>query len=378
MAGSLSNGAEPNALRRHHDRRRAQRAGDCLPTSPGPVCKVLVLERRHVVGGACVTEEVLPGFKVSTAAYVNSLFRPEIIRELELKKYGFEMLPRNPSSFTPFPDGRYLMMGPDAEMTQRGDRASSARAMPRRIRNTRRCSSAWPTSSSRRSTRRRPTRFGRGSATSGTLVKLGRRPSASSATRPARRWRSSPGRRAPILDRWFESEQLKATLATDAIIGALARPVDAGDGLRALPPRHGRVRRRPRRLGHTSGAAWAGSRRRSPRAARGLGAEIRCEAAVARDPRARRPGRRASCSTDGDEIHAPIVACNADANVTFRKLLDPKDAAGGVRRTAIERIDYSSASLKINVALAELPNFSALPGTEPGRHRFDPCPAHRE
>src|SRR5918993_1663090 len=81
--------------------------------------KVLVLERREVLGGACVTEELWPGFKVSTAAYVNSLLRPEIIRDLELKRHGFEMLPRSPSSFTPFPDGRYLMMGPDKELTLR-------------------------------------------------------------------------------------------------------------------------------------------------------------------------------------------------------------------------------------------------------------------
>src|SRR3982750_2117885 len=81
--------------------------------------KVLVLERRDVLGGCCVTEEVWPGFKVSTAAYVNSLLRPEIIRDLDLKKYGFDMIPRSPSSFTPFPDGRYLMMGPDKEMTRR-------------------------------------------------------------------------------------------------------------------------------------------------------------------------------------------------------------------------------------------------------------------
>ncbi|MBV9148398.1 MAG: NAD(P)/FAD-dependent oxidoreductase, partial [Candidatus Eremiobacteraeota bacterium] len=60
--------------------------------------KVLVLERRSIVGGACVTEETFPGFKVSTAAYVNSLFRPEIVRELRLHDYGFELLERNPSS----------------------------------------------------------------------------------------------------------------------------------------------------------------------------------------------------------------------------------------------------------------------------------------
>src|ERR671921_1416976 len=79
--------------------------------------KVLVLERREVLGGACVTEELWPGFKVSTAAYVNSLLRPEIIRDLDLKRYGFEMLPRSPSSFTPFPDGRSLLMGPDPKLT---------------------------------------------------------------------------------------------------------------------------------------------------------------------------------------------------------------------------------------------------------------------
>src|SRR5881398_353740 len=79
--------------------------------------RVLVLERRDVVGGACVTDELWPGFKVSTAAYVNSLLRPEIIRDLELRRHGFELLPRSPSSFTPFPDGRFLMMGPDRGLT---------------------------------------------------------------------------------------------------------------------------------------------------------------------------------------------------------------------------------------------------------------------
>src|ERR1700690_589553 len=78
--------------------------------------KVLVLERRHIVGGACITEEdTFPGFKVSTAAYVNSLFRPEIIRDLRLRDYGFEVVERNPSSFSPFHDGRHLFLGPDAD-----------------------------------------------------------------------------------------------------------------------------------------------------------------------------------------------------------------------------------------------------------------------
>src|SRR5438132_12046193 len=81
--------------------------------------RVLVLERRPLVGGACVTEEVFPGFKVSTAAYVNSLFRKEIVRDLRLKEYGFEVLERSPSSFTPFPDRRFLLLGPDAALNHR-------------------------------------------------------------------------------------------------------------------------------------------------------------------------------------------------------------------------------------------------------------------
>ena len=81
--------------------------------------RVLVLERREVVGGACVTEETFPGFKVSTAAYVNSLFHTAIVRDLKLADYGYEVLPRDPSSFTPFPDGRSLLMGPDADMTRK-------------------------------------------------------------------------------------------------------------------------------------------------------------------------------------------------------------------------------------------------------------------
>src|SRR5437899_12929991 len=81
--------------------------------------KMIVLEKREQIGGCVVTEELWPGFKVSTASYVNSLFRPEIIRDLELTRHGFQMLPRSPSSFTPLPDGRFLLMGPDKDLTRR-------------------------------------------------------------------------------------------------------------------------------------------------------------------------------------------------------------------------------------------------------------------
>src|SRR5688572_24185616 len=80
---------------------------------------VCVLERRHVLGGCSATEELWPGFKISVASYVISLFLPAIIRELKLKQYGLTILPRDPSSFTPLLDGRSLLMGPDLAMTCR-------------------------------------------------------------------------------------------------------------------------------------------------------------------------------------------------------------------------------------------------------------------
>ena len=89
--------------------------------------KVLVLERRDIVGGAAVSEEIAPGYRASTASYLISLLLPQIERELELARYGYKVLPRNPSSFTPLPDGRSLLMGPDAALNRREIAKFSAR-----------------------------------------------------------------------------------------------------------------------------------------------------------------------------------------------------------------------------------------------------------
>src|SRR5262245_11564412 len=184
--------------------------------------RVLVLERRELVGGACVTEEIWPGYKVSTASYVNSLLRPEIIRDLQLKRHGFELLPRNPSSFTPFPDGRHLLMGRDQELTRREISKFSARdaeALPH-----------YESMLERVAEFIEPTLLETPpdpwSGRPGDLWQLARL-----GWRFARLGRTGPaaieiltGAARNILDRWFESEQLKVTLATDAIIGAMASP----------------------------------------------------------------------------------------------------------------------------------------------------------
>src|ERR1700684_1701785 len=89
--------------------------------------KVLVLERRSLIGGACVTEPLWPGYKVSTASYVVSLLLPEIVRDLELDRHGYRVLKRSPSSFTPLEDGRYLLLGSDREFNSQQIAKFSAR-----------------------------------------------------------------------------------------------------------------------------------------------------------------------------------------------------------------------------------------------------------
>src|SRR5919199_1771300 len=327
--------------------------------------RVVVLERRYVVGGACVTEETFPGFKVSTAAYVNSLFHTQIVRDLKLASYGYEVLPRDPSSFTPFPDGRSLTMGPDANLTRKeiakfsvrdAERYPQYEAMLERV-----AALVEPTLTMAPPDLLRP-RLGDFRA----LLSLGL---------SFRRLRDGAGEAVevltgaarPILDRWFESEQLKGTLATDAIIGAMASPSMPGTAYVLFHHVMGDAGGARGVWGYMRGG-MGGITQALATAARDVGVEIRCEAEVARIRV--RDGRVAGVAlANGDELHAPVVASNADARVTFLQLLD-RAALPAAFVADVERISYASASLKINVALAELPSFRAFPGTEPGpQHR---------
>jgi phytoene dehydrogenase-like protein len=327
--------------------------------------RVLVLERRELVGGACVTEELWPGFKVSTAAYVNSLLRPEIIRDLELARHGFEMLPRSPASFTPFPDRRYLLMGPEPGLNQREIGKFSpadAEAFPRyeamleriaefieptlmeappdpwsnRIGDTWRLGKlAW--------------KFKKLGVKGEGIIEL--------MTAPAR----------AILDQWFESEELKVTLATDAVIGAFAAPSTPGTAYVLFHHVMGECNGVRGVWGYVRGGMGAISEALA-RAARQHGAEIRVNATVSRI--LTHEGRaNGVVLADGSEYRARRVVSNADANITFLKLCDPAQLPEEFV-AAVRKIDYSSATMKINVALGEVPNFLALPGGAVGpQHR---------
>jgi len=323
--------------------------------------RVLVLERRELVGGCVVTEEPWPGFKVSTASYVNSLFRPEIVRDLDLKRHGFSMIPRSPSSFTPLPDGRALLMGPDKAMTAREVGKFSARdaenlprfeAMLERI-----AALIEPTL-----VETPPDPW---SMAPGNLLKLARL--AWNFRGLGRDGRNAveilAGAANPILDRWFESEVVKTTLSTDAIIGAFATPSMPGtayvlfhhvmgecDGVRGV---WGYVRGG---MGALSNAIAAAARER--------GVEIKVNTPVARI--LVEQGRAAGVVlANGDEIRASRVVSNLDANATFLRLMDRADLPADFV-DAVAHLDYASASCKINLALSEAPEFTCLPGRGAG------------
>lgn len=323
--------------------------------------RVLVLERRPVIGGATVTEEIIPGYRFSRLSYVNSLFRPEIARELRLDRHGLELLPRNPSSFTPLPDGRSLLLGPDPALNAREIAKFSARdadafpryeaALERLARFVEPLLDEPPVDPASRRLRDRLE----------ALRLLARTRRLGPDLYRLVRMIAAPAN--ALLDEWFESEPLKATLATDAIIGAMASPSTPGTAYVLFH----------HVMGETQGArgVWAyirggmGSLASAlASAARELGVEIRTESPVAR---ILTDGDRVTgvATMKGDEHRAPLVLSSADPHVTFLKLVEPSVLPEDFR-SRIESLDFTSAVFKLNVALDGVPEFRAAPGKEAG------------
>jgi phytoene dehydrogenase-like protein len=327
--------------------------------------KVLVLERRYVVGGACVSEEVWPGYKVSTAAYVNSLFRPEIIADLRLRDYGFEPIERDPASFSPFLDGRYLILGTgsskDVEEISKFSRKDAANypkyeAMLERV-----ASVVEPTLTQVPPNLVRPTLH--------QLLEMGKMGKALQRLGPAmgEAVEVLTGAARPILDRWFESEQLKGTIATDAIIGAFMAPSMPGTAYVLFHHVMGETNGKRGVWSYVRGG-MGGLTQALARAAKDLGVEIRTEAEVAKILTQNGSATGVALSS-GDEFSAKKIASGVDCHLTFQKFLDPTTLPPAFNE-AVARISYSSASCKINVALERLPSFTALPGHDAGpQHR---------
>ena len=325
--------------------------------------RVCVLERRAVLGGAATTEELWPGYKVSTAAYVVSLLLPEIIRDLKLKEYGFKVLPRSPSSFTPLEDGRSLLMGPEPGLNEREIARFSARdakQYPRYEALLERVAAALEPALSSPAPDLLP------------LPPEWRQRNLAKRLRDARvGWQLYKamgdlgadlpealelltGAARPILDRWFECDVLKATLATDAIIGAFA-PISApGSAYVLLHHVMGEAGGARGVWGYVQGG-MGGLATSLEKACKDLGVDILREAPVRRIL-AGGGNVHGVLLEDGRELTAEVVASSVDPHLTFERFLEPHDLPEEFL-AAVKRIDYASASAKINLALSEPPQF---------------------
>ncbi len=321
--------------------------------------RVVVLERRHVVGGAAVTEELFPGFKYSVASYVVSLLRPEIIRDLELQRHGLEILPLE-STFTPLPDGDYLMRWADHDLTRR----EIARHSPHDA-------EAYD-------------EFGQLMLQMARAVKpiLGMVPPDPGSLHPRELLRlGSLGRHmrnlgeknlyalvklltmsaADFLDEWFEGEVLKATMSASGIIGTFLGPRSPGTAYVLLHHYMGEIDGVFRAWGFARGGNGAVSQAIAG-AARRWGAEIRTEAPVAQI--LLRNGEAIGVVLEsGEEIRARTVVSGMDPRRTFLKLLPP-DSLPPEFMDAVERYRTRGSSAKVNLALDALPEFTALAGKD--------------
>jgi phytoene dehydrogenase-like protein len=322
--------------------------------------RVLVLERRDVLGGAAVSEQVFPGFTFSVFSYVVSLLRPEIIRDLELPRHGLHILPLE-STVTPLDNGDYLASWADPDQSRRELARHSpldAEAMPE---------------------------FGRLMQHMAQAVKpiLGMMPPDPASLAPSdlrgllrlggHFRRLGPERfhalyklmtmsSADYLDEWFEFDPLKATKSASGIIGTFLGPRSPGSAYVLLHHYMGEIDGAFRAWGFARGGTGAISNAIAS-AARALGAEIRTGAAVHRV--LVRDGRVTGVALEtGEELRAPVVVSGLDPRRTFLQLVDPAELPDDLV-TAVRRFRFRGSSGKVNLALSELPDFTCLPGAGP-------------
>lgn len=325
--------------------------------------QVLVLEQRPLLGGATVTEELLPGFKFSVFSYVVSLLRPEIIRDLDLPAHGLQILPLE-STFTPMENGDYLVRWADHDQTYQ-----------ELLRHSPRDAEAYD-------------EYGRLMAHLAKAVKpiLGVAPPDITTLDP-RQWRdvASLGRHflglddaelhalvkimtmssADFLDEWFETEPLKATMSASGIIGTFLGPRSPGTAYVLLHHYMGEIDGVFRAWGFARGGTGAIAEAIAA-AARQFGAEIRTDAAV--EQVIVRNGQAVGVAlANGQEIYASRVLSSLDPKRTFLQLVEEKWLPAGFVND-IRKFRFLGSSAKVNLALDGLPSFSARPGYGPHLH----------
>lgn len=325
--------------------------------------RVLVLEARELIGGCAVTEEIWPGYRVSTASYLASLMQEKVIRDLELPRFGYIVDAKDPAFFSPFPDGRYMFMWQDRAKTLTEIAKFSkkdAEAYPKYEAYLERL--AIVVESLLLTT---PPDFPPGPGDLFEYLKLLGKLRGLSKKEIVSLVKIFTQSATDLLDEWFESEQLKVTLATDGVIGANGGPRSPGTAYILMHHCMGGVNGHRGLWGFVRGGMGAVSNAIAD-SARARGVEIRTNAPVAKILTER--GRACGVVLEsGEEIKAGVVASNLDPKRTFLKLVDakelPEDFIQGIQRFRVE-----GTSLKMNLALRGLPDFKALPGTPGPQH----------
>ncbi len=322
--------------------------------------KVIVLERRAVVGGAAVTEEFHPGFRNSVASYTVSLLHPRIISELNLARHGLEIVLRPYSNFLPLSDGNWLRTGANLAETQAQFRRFSARDAERLP--------AYYDMLERGAGLLRdmlletPPNAGGGIRDLLAALKLGNRFRKQSQAEHRDLLDLFAKSAGEILDDWFESEPVKAVFGFDAIVGNYASPYSPGSAYVLLHHVFGEANGQAGQWGHAMGGMGAITQAmRAEAEARGV--TIRTEAPVAAVTLSGDQVRGLTLE-DGEQIAARAIAANVNPKLLFERLVaaesQPADFLDRIRRYR-----NGSGSFRINVALSALPEFTAAPADDP-------------
>ncbi len=317
--------------------------------------KTLILEQRHLVGGAAITEELHPGFSFTTFSYALSLIRPEVIRELELTKYGFNPI-YMPTSFSPMENGDYLLLGPDRDENIREIMRHSPRdadAMDRYEHDVGRVLQLmYPLFD-----RVPPNIFGKTPEDAQDVAWLLGHLGSAEPKVVHDAVRLITGSISDFLDDYFESEVLKGYLAASSTTGTKVGPMSAGSGFVSLMMAMGE------HDGHLG--SWSfhkggngGFTQVLGTAAQAFGAEIKLEAHV--DHVITKDGQATGVVLqDGTEYYADIVVSALDPRQTFTKLVDQRELPGDLVE-AIDRFQFNGTSAKVNFALDAAPKYPAL------------------
>ncbi|HLL09139.1 MAG TPA: NAD(P)/FAD-dependent oxidoreductase [Nocardioidaceae bacterium] len=315
----------------------------------------LILERRNFVGGAAITEELVPGFNFTTFSYALSLIRPDIIQELDLVKHGFLPI-LMASSFAPMLDGDYLLLGPDADenvLEIKRHSSHDADALERYEHDMNRvCQVVKPLFDSAP-----PDLFSTAPEDLEAVAELASHLRGVEPKVMHDLVRLLTGSAADFLDDYFESDILKGYLASSSIIGTKVGPMSQGSGLVLLYHSMGE------HDGHFG--SWAfhkggngGFTQVLARAAQAYGAEIMLDAAV--DTVMTKNGKAVGVAlADGTELSADVVVSALDPRRTFLELVEPRELPSDLVET-ITRFRFQGTSAKVNFALDGLPKFAAL------------------